>query len=119
MGQAEVVVAVVQGELLVQARFALAQGGDASADRRNSLGSIVSTSVTGRGARGCTCVAEAEGRRGRIQSAAAWSALGVPGGASAGVGTAAGGTSVPLRARLPWVLLPTRVTFPALTTLSL
>ena len=37
MGQAEVVVAVVQGQLLVQALFALAQGGDASADRRHML----------------------------------------------------------------------------------
>jgi hypothetical protein len=37
MGQAEVVVAVVQGQLLVQAGFALAQGGDASADRRHML----------------------------------------------------------------------------------
>src|SRR5262249_50007569 len=37
MGQAKVVVAVVQGQLLVQALFALAQGGDTSADRRHML----------------------------------------------------------------------------------
>ena len=37
MGQAEVGVAVVQGELLVQALFALAQGGDASTNRRRHL----------------------------------------------------------------------------------
>src|SRR5215831_15776142 len=37
MGQAEIIVGVVQGQLLVQALFALAQGGDASADRRHML----------------------------------------------------------------------------------
>ena len=49
MGQAEVVVAVVQGELLVQARFALAQGGDASADRRHMLpdGEVEAVTVDG------------------------------------------------------------------------
>jgi hypothetical protein len=37
MGQAEVVVTVVQGQLLAQAVFALAQSGDAPADRRYML----------------------------------------------------------------------------------
>ena len=37
MGQAEVIVAVVQGQLLAQAVFALAQGGDAPPDRRDML----------------------------------------------------------------------------------
>ena len=46
MGQAEVVVAVVQGQLLVQALFALAQGGDASADRRHMLPDIEVDPVT-------------------------------------------------------------------------
>ena len=37
MGQAEIVVAVVQGQLLSQAVFAFTQGGDAPADRRHML----------------------------------------------------------------------------------
>ena len=37
MGQAEIVVTVLQGQLLAQAVFALAQSGDAPADRRYML----------------------------------------------------------------------------------
>jgi hypothetical protein len=49
MGQAEVVVAAVQGQLLAQAVFALAQGGDAPADRCYMLtdGEVQAVTVDG------------------------------------------------------------------------
>ena len=49
MGHTEIVVAVVQGQLLVQALFALAQSGDASAERRYMLpdGEVEAVTVDG------------------------------------------------------------------------
>jgi hypothetical protein len=49
MGQAEVVVAVVHGQWLVETLFALAQGGDTSADHRPMLtdGEVEAVTVDG------------------------------------------------------------------------
>src|SRR5262245_52530626 len=69
---------------------------------------------------GAACaVAELEERGGRSPRTIGWGARGGAGGAAAGVGTAAGGASVSLRTLLHWALLPTRVTFPGRTALSL